>query len=632
MGNFQVPNGRLEIWNYDYTTATTFGDGSATAYDYDDTVFTGATYGSVQVHDMTNKKTLLAWNRHANGLVQDIGIGNNDSSNIHYLSFARPDWTNAVNGAYGWKFQVLVNTDTEFVGSITSDAATALVGAYSLQLLSNIYKGPTVQVRRGSDNVTADFYADISANLTLTTGQSLINWLAGAIGYISIWYDQSGKGNHAVQKITSAQPAIDILNRYLLFANSQFFNLPDGTVPYGNSKYTVIAKHDTIGNTTGTFLASGPNFSANNSTNTFRRNTNGYVNYWWGNDITTASGYLRGNVVTFEYDQVNRYCYINNALQLTQASSGRSSSPLFNFIGCANNDFFQGNLHYLYIFNTDLSDADRLKAEASLWLDPPVVGVLDNISGPARSALNAGYSVKRLSGTYYGPTISVRRSTDSVTQDFYADTLGNLGMYLNARGQSITSWLNGATGFITTWYDQSGNGKHATQTVTSAQPSINIINTYVTFDTDDFFRLPDGTVPNGNTKYTVVVKHDTIGNVNGTYLASGANFSANNSTNTFRRNTNGYVNYWWNNDATVSSGYAVGNVVTFKYDQTNRYCYINTSLLLTQGSSGRASSPLYNNIGCANNGASDFLQGSLYYINIFNTDLSNADRLIMEAL
>jgi hypothetical protein len=44
----------------------------------------------------------------------------------------------------------------------------------------------------------------------------------------------------------------------------------------------------------------------------------------------------------------------------------------------------------------------------------------------------------------------------STAQDFYADRLGNL-LTAPVTGQSLTNWLGDATGYITTWYDQSGN-------------------------------------------------------------------------------------------------------------------------------------------------------------------------------
>ena len=108
VGNYTAANGRLEIWPWDYVPNSNLGGGSGTAYDFDDSSTGASNYGSVQVHDITNSKTLLAWNRHS-GDTQDIGIGNNDATNINYIAGVSPDWTGAINGAYNWKFQVLIN-------------------------------------------------------------------------------------------------------------------------------------------------------------------------------------------------------------------------------------------------------------------------------------------------------------------------------------------------------------------------------------------------------------------------------------------------------------------------------------------------------------------------------------------
>ena len=55
--------------------------------------------------------------------------------------------------------------------------------------------------------------------------------------------------------------------------------------------------------------------------------------------------------------------------------------------------------------------------------------------------------------------------------DFYADRLGNL-LTAPVVGQALADWLGGATGYVTTWYDQSGAGNHATQATTANQPII----------------------------------------------------------------------------------------------------------------------------------------------------------------
>ena len=59
----------------------------------------------------------------------------------------------------------------------------------------------------------------------------------------------------------------------------------------------------------------------------------------------------------------------------------------------------------------------------------------------------------------------------SAAQDFYADRLGNL-LTAPVTGQTLVRWLSGSTGYVTTWYDQSGLGNHATQATAANQPII----------------------------------------------------------------------------------------------------------------------------------------------------------------
>lgn len=60
--------------------------------------------------------------------------------------------------------------------------------------------------------------------------------------------------------------------------------------------------------------------------------------------------------------------------------------------------------------------------------------------------------------------------------DFYADSAGNL-LTAPVTGQSLASWLNGATGYVSAWYDQSGAGNHVSQATAASQPSITTTGT-----------------------------------------------------------------------------------------------------------------------------------------------------------
>jgi hypothetical protein len=55
--------------------------------------------------------------------------------------------------------------------------------------------------------------------------------------------------------------------------------------------------------------------------------------------------------------------------------------------------------------------------------------------------------------------------------DFYADRLGNL-LTAPVTGTNLATWLGGATGYVATWYDQSGAGNHASQGTAANQPQI----------------------------------------------------------------------------------------------------------------------------------------------------------------
>ena len=90
----------------------------------------------------------------------------------------------------------------------------------------------------------------------------------------------------------------------------------------------------------------------------------------------------------------------------------------------------------------------------------PYVGLLDTYTGAA-----AAYSLRQLSSTYTGSAIRVRRASDNAEQD-----IGFSNNELDTT--SLASFCSGTNGFVTTWYDQSGNGYNATQTTAANQPQI----------------------------------------------------------------------------------------------------------------------------------------------------------------
>ena len=91
----------------------------------------------------------------------------------------------------------------------------------------------------------------------------------------------------------------------------------------------------------------------------------------------------------------------------------------------------------------------------------------------------AAYSLRSVNSNYTGSVVRVRRSSDDAEKDFSDVSL-------------IADWVgSGNDGYVTTWYDQSGNGNNATQSTASSQPKIvdagALVSDGIDFDgVDDF--------------------------------------------------------------------------------------------------------------------------------------------------
>lgn len=90
--------------------------------------------------------------------------------------------------------------------------------------------------------------------------------------------------------------------------------------------------------------------------------------------------------------------------------------------------------------------------------------LLDTYSGAA-----AAYSLRLLRTEYTGNAIRVRRESDNEEQDI-PFRAGAGGKILDTT--TLESFCDSSDGFVTTWYDQSGNANNATQTTAASQPKI----------------------------------------------------------------------------------------------------------------------------------------------------------------
>lgn len=82
------------------------------------------------------------------------------------------------------------------------------------------------------------------------------------------------------------------------------------------------------------------------------------------------------------------------------------------------------------------------------------------------AATSAAYSLRRVRSAYTGPAIRVRRPLDNAEADIGFTSAGNLNT------TALLAHCGVNSGFVTTWYDQSGNGRNLTQATSGAQPRI----------------------------------------------------------------------------------------------------------------------------------------------------------------
>lgn len=109
---------------------------------------------------------------------------------------------------------------------------------------------------------------------------------------------------------------------------------------------------------------------------------------------------------------------------------------------------------------TNIEGSATATSASSAQVAAAFTGLLDTYSGAA-----AAYSLRLLRTDYEGSCIRVRRSSDNAEQ--------NIGFRNNALDTStLETFCGESDGFVTTWYDQSGNEYNATKTTASAQPKI----------------------------------------------------------------------------------------------------------------------------------------------------------------
>lgn len=242
---------------------------------------------------------------------------------------------------------------------------------------------------------------------------------------------------------------------------------------------------------------------------------------------------------------------------------------------------------------------------------------------------SAAYSLRLLRNAYSGSCIRVRRSSDNTEQN-----IGFLNAVLDTA--SLLSFVGAGNGFITTWYDQSGNGLNITQTTAGNQPRIVASGVVETMNTKPGIRflsgnntfLNGGNVLNINSQpfLTFLVGEATT---NGAFYAKSiAAFAANryalssDGTNTFSFFSNTVAS-----DSVVSVSILSGQRLYNQMAISGNYLYRNNSLVAQNTTSFTVANSTFRFlVGAANNssdtGIINPLNSHIQELIIYQSDLS----------
>jgi hypothetical protein len=121
------------------------------------------------------------------------------------------------------------------------------------------------------------------------------------------------------------------------------------------------------------------------------------------------------------------------------------------------------------------------------------------------TASSAAFGLRKLNCSYSGSAIQVRRSSDNALLNIGFTSDGDLDT------AAMKTFIGTNSAFVTTWYDQSGNGRNATQATTTRQPRI----------------MNAGLIDRQNTKPAIYFQGITFGLFTGNLNIFGTNASFN---------------------------------------------------------------------------------------------------------
>ena len=304
----------------------------------------------------------------------------------------------------------------------------------------------------------SDFYADTVGNLTTASGETLLNWLGGATGFVATLYDQSTNGYVLTQSTTANQPAINLATTpYSMIFNGSNWLL-NTSVPFNMGLGSFTLRYVVSNNTGGCVFSKSIGFASwsnpsekkfwlGNGT-TAESSTGNYpsqVGYseGWTISSTAITASVKNSIVHKAISSKFAPIYVNG----TQASVGTITTSMGNdpgnyvVIGRGGSPFinYSGNLFELELFSTPLLDSELVILDAVSFATPSgAIG--ESIYYPtARTLVNSNTTVtanatilvdRTAQGAYLVPSTSnataitqwVQRTVNNNSRPYWSNT------------------------------------------------------------------------------------------------------------------------------------------------------------------------------------------------------------------
>jgi len=354
-----------------------------------------------------------------------------------------------------------VTAAPSFTGLLNETYGSGAEAAYSTRRLNGNVTECMV-IRRASDSTTTTIGFDVSGNID----ESAINtFCSGTTCTVQTWKDQSGNGNDATQTDPTKQPTI-YTGGAIVKENGRVAVQSDGS-------NDILQTSDlALSNTELSFFGVATNDFATNQTEGL-----------WGSPgaANVAPSLLRyqnlkhqavfapfsavdfgladtsQHLLTMIYDTQRKAAQDGSAFA-TQAGSLASLSVIGLF-SRGDTYAWTGNAQEFIFYASDKT-TDRTSIESNIGdYFTQNTPLLDTYSGAA-----AAYSLRRLSSTYTGDAVEVYNGSS------YADIGFNVFGELDT--VALADHCGSSDGFVSKWYDQSGNTNTAAQTTTSNMPKI----------------------------------------------------------------------------------------------------------------------------------------------------------------